>query len=73
VADNLEIVLAAEILAACQGMEFRKPLEPGEGTRKAYALVRQAIEPLANDRDSSPDIEILRQLICRGSFVELLA
>ncbi len=73
VADNLETVLSAEILAACQGMEFRKPLEPGEGTRKAYALVRQAIEPLANDRDSSPDIEILRQLIRRGSFAELLA
>jgi histidine ammonia-lyase len=73
VADNLEIVLAGEILAACQGMEFRKPLEPGEGTRKAYALVRQAIAPLENDREISPDITVLRQLIRENHFGKLLA
>ena len=32
IVDNLEIVLAGEILASCQAMEFRRPLEPGEGT-----------------------------------------
>jgi histidine ammonia-lyase len=73
VVDNLEIVLAGEILAACQGMEFRKPLEPGEGTRKAYALVRQAVAPLENDREISPDITALRRLIRENCFGELLA
>ena len=68
IVDNLEIVLAGEILAACQAMEFRKPLEPGEGTRKAYSLVRQVIPPLENDREISPDLAILRDLIHRNCF-----
>jgi len=73
IADNLEIVLAGEILAACQGMEFRKPLEPGEGTRQAYALVRRVIAPLEDDRESSPDIASLRRLIRENRFAQLLA
>ena len=72
IVDNLEIVLAGEILAACQAMEFRKPLEPGEGTRKAYALVRQVIPPLEKDREISPDIEILRNLIRQNTFAALI-
>jgi histidine ammonia-lyase len=72
IVDNLEIVLAGEILAACQAMEFRKPLEPGEGTRKAYSLVRQVIPPLNKDREISPDIETLRNLIRQNTFAALI-
>ncbi len=72
IVDNLEITLAGEILAACQAMEFRRPLEPGEGTRKAYALVREVIPPLGNDREIAPDIATLRELIRRNLFAELL-
>lgn len=71
IVDNLEIVLAGEILAACQGMEFRKPLEPGEGTGKAYAIVREAVPPLAHDREISPDLNRVRALVCKNRFVEL--
>jgi len=70
--DNLENVLAGEILAACQAMEFRRPLEPGEGTRRAYAIVREVIAPLENDREISPDVTTLRNLIRLNRFAELL-
>ncbi len=73
IVDNLEIGLAGEILAACQAMEFRRPLEPGEGTRKAYALVREVIPSLRNDREIAPDIATLRDLIRRNRFAELLS
>lgn len=72
IVDNLEIVLAGELLAACQAMEFRKPLEPGEGTRRAYDLVRQVVPPLEQDREISPDIEAVRNLIRQNRFAELL-
>ncbi len=72
IVENLEIVLAGEILAACQAMEFRKPLEPGEGTRKAYALVREVVPSLGNDREASSDIETLRNLIRRNLFSNLV-
>jgi histidine ammonia-lyase len=72
VVDNLEIVLAGEILAACQAMEFRKPLIPGEGTRRAYALVREAVPPLENDRETSSDLAAVRNLIQQRRFSTLL-
>jgi histidine ammonia-lyase len=73
IADNLEIVLAGELLAACQAMEFRRPLEPGEGTGRAYAMVRETVAPLGEDREVSPDIARVRALVRRNRFAELLA
>jgi len=61
--DNVETVLASEILAACQANEFRKPLEPGEGTRRAYDLVREVVAPLDRDREITPDLNAIRGLI----------
>jgi histidine ammonia-lyase len=72
IVDNLEIVLAGEILAACQALEFCKPLQPGEGTGKAYKLVRKYVAPLDTDREISPDIEPLRRLIQQNLFSALL-
>src|SRR6059058_656181 len=37
---NAEQVLAIELLAAAQGIEFLAPLEPGDGARAAHDLVR---------------------------------
>jgi histidine ammonia-lyase len=68
IVDNLEIVLAAEILAGCQAMEFHKPLRPGIGTERAYALVRRHIAPLEEDREVSPDIRAVARLIRDGQF-----
>jgi len=72
IVENVEIVIAGELLAACQAMEFRKPLQPGEGTRKAYALVREAAAPLEKDRATSQDLDALRYLIRQNKFAKLL-
>ncbi len=73
VVGNVETVLAAEILAACQAMEFRRPLQAGEGTRKAYALVREAVPPLEEDREVSPDIQAVCRLIGAQRFSRILS
>jgi histidine ammonia-lyase len=73
IVDHLEIVLASELLAACQAMEFRKPLVPGLGTRMAYQAVREAVPPLDTDREISPDVRAVADLVRRGTFSEILA
>jgi histidine ammonia-lyase len=73
VVDNLEIVLASELLAACQAVEFRKPHQQGEGTGQAYAAVRAVVPPLEVDREIAPDIEAVRRLIRDRTFSRLLA
>jgi len=72
IVNNAEIVLAGEMLAACQAMEFRKPLRPGAGTGHAYALVRRYIPSLEQDREVSPDVQTVVRLIREKHFARLV-
>jgi len=72
IVNNAEIVLASEMLAACQAMEFRKPLKPGAGTGHAYALVRRHIPLLEQDREVSPDVQTVVRLIREKHFARLV-
>jgi histidine ammonia-lyase len=67
---NVERVLAIELLAGVQGVEFLAPLQPGIGVRAARELVRSLSTRLRDDRQLSGDIEAVAQAISDGSFVE---
>jgi len=67
---NAERALAIELLAACQGVEFLAPLEPGVGARGARAFVRTLSARLEDDRSLSGDIETVARAIRDGSLVE---
>jgi len=69
---NLRNVLAMELLAACQGLEFLAPLQTGKEARKAYDLVRSASAMVDADRSLAPDIEAVNRMIAAGSFSRLL-
>jgi histidine ammonia-lyase len=55
--DNAERILAIELLAAAEGLEYRAPLKPGRGVRRAYEIVRARVPRLTADRALSADIE----------------
>ena len=65
---NVETVIAIELLAAAQGLEFRKPLLPGAGVRRAYEIVRAHSPSLEQDRSLTSDIQNLGSLIRVGAF-----
>ncbi|HEY0101222.1 MAG TPA: histidine ammonia-lyase [Pyrinomonadaceae bacterium] len=65
---NAEHVLAVELLAAAEGLEYRAPLKPGLGVSRAYELVRAHAPRLTRDRPLSSDIERLAAVIRRGEF-----
>src|SRR6266850_7140872 len=54
---NAARIVAVELLAAAQGLEFLKPLRPGEGVRRTYAAVRKVAAALDGDRPFTGDIE----------------
>jgi histidine ammonia-lyase len=64
----LEYVLAVELLAGAQALEYLKPLKPGSGVAEAYARVRRVVPPLDGDRPFSNDIEAIRDLIRSGDL-----
>ena len=72
---NVERILAIELLAAAQGIDFRKRLlgpdaQLGEGTRHAYTLVRTLAPFLEGDDVLYGLIEAVRQAVADGRLVQ---
>ncbi|KAG8439607.1 hypothetical protein GDO86_005695 [Hymenochirus boettgeri] len=63
VIEHVEYVIAIELLAACQGMEFLRPLQTTAPLEKVYELVRSVVRPWIKDRFMAPDIETIYQLL----------
>jgi histidine ammonia-lyase len=63
---NAERVLAIELLAGAQAVEFLAPLEPGRGVATTRAFVRTLSERLVDDRPLSADIERVAEAIRDG-------
>ena len=68
IVENAEHVLAIELLAAAEGLEYRAPLQPGEGVRRAFGKVRELAPRLTRDRSLSDDIQRVALSIRRGDF-----
>ncbi len=72
---NVERILAIELMAAAQGIDFRKQAlgqqaKLGRGTQPAYDLIRQQVPFLEEDALMYPHIEAVRQLIASGDLVK---
>jgi len=63
VVKNLENVLAIELMAACQALEFKRPLRTTEPLEAVYRLVRSKVEPFVKDRTFTADIEVVQGMI----------
>jgi histidine ammonia-lyase len=61
--DNVAGILAIEWLAACQGLDFRRPLLPSDNLEEIKGLLRSKVSFYDKDRYFSPDIEAAKQLI----------
>jgi histidine ammonia-lyase len=68
VVENVEHVIAIEMLAAAQGIDFLAPLKPGKGSGLAHAKVRSVVPHLDDDRNTSVDIEKVKALISDPKF-----
>jgi histidine ammonia-lyase len=68
IVENVEHVVAIELLAAAQGLEYRAPLRPGRGVALAHERVRAHVPPLERDRPLAPDFETIAAAVRRGDF-----
>jgi len=66
---NVQTVIAIELMTACQGVDFHRPMKCGEGTEAAYQLIRQHIAHLDEDRVLYDDIQTALQLVRNGSVL----
>lgn len=66
---NVQKVIAIELITAAQGIEFLKPLKCGKGTSEAYKTIRKYVSPLNNDRETHLDIRKILKIIQDGSLL----
>lgn len=65
-------VLAAELLAAAEGLEYRGDLRPGHGVWRVYQKIRETIPPLTVDRTLAGDVALLVRQIEDGSLLAVV-
>lgn len=71
--DNLEYILAIELLCAAQAIEFRRPLKSSEILEKAHSYVRDFVSFANEDRIFSVDVEKVTSLLRSFDFVNHVA
>jgi histidine ammonia-lyase len=71
-AENLAAILAIELLAGAQGLEFHRPLQSGAAVERAHGLVREVAAPWDSDRVMAADIAAVKALVERGRFAALV-
>jgi histidine ammonia-lyase len=65
---NLARIIAIEMMAAAEGVDFRSPLKTSADLQKAHALIRSKAAPRLEDREFATDIEAVAGLIESGAF-----
>jgi histidine ammonia-lyase len=70
VLDNLEFILAIELLSACQAIEFRRPLKSSELLEFTHDHVRRYVGFAEEDRIFADDVNKVSEIIKDFSFVK---
>ena len=65
---NAERIVAIELLAGAQGLEFLKPLKPSKAVGRLHEAVRKVSAALTADRPLTTDIERMARGIRGGMF-----
>jgi histidine ammonia-lyase len=70
VVENVTHVLAAELVCAAVGLDYRRPLKPGRGVAIAHERVRAVVAEQTADRPPAADLAAVARLIIDGVFAD---
>jgi len=68
--DNSQAVIAIEMMAAAQALDFRRPLRASPGVEAAYEVIRKYVSYLDEDRPLYDDINRLKEVVASGEILE---
>jgi histidine ammonia-lyase len=69
VVENVKTILSMELLSAVQALDMIKPLNPTQGVKVTFDIVREVVPFAKVDRIFSKDINAIRKLINDGRIV----
>lgn len=70
-AENTSGIVAIELLAACQGIDFRRPLKTSPILEKVFKHVRDEVPYYDKDRYFAPDIAAAKNIVQSGVLGEI--
>jgi histidine ammonia-lyase len=71
VLDNLEKILAIELLCAAQAFDFRKPLKSSETLEAVHSYIREKIDHTTEDRIFALDIQKAIKIIQSKKLISI--
>ena len=71
-ADNAAAIVAIELLAAAQGIEFRRPERSSPKLEEILTAIRNKVPAYNEDRFFAPDIAALKTMVRDGFFYNCL-
>ena len=69
ISENVRAIIAIELLASAQGLEFLKPLTPAIGVQPAVDIIWSHVSKIDKDRSLHQDINIISDLIKEGLII----
>ena len=69
---NLARIIAIELMAAAEGVDFRRPLRSSAALEDAHGLIREKSARRDEDREFATDTESVATLIEQGSFARFV-
>ncbi len=70
IVNNVRRVLATEIMAACQAIDFRDGLKLGKGTSEAYKAIREKVSFIEEDKVMYKEIDKCEELLINGELLK---
>jgi len=71
-ADNVRGIVAIELIAAAQALEYAGPYETSPALARARDSIREEVAPLDRDRPFAADIAAMKAMIAAGAFREFV-
>jgi histidine ammonia-lyase len=68
--DNAQAVLAIELMAGAQAVDFRAPHKPSKGIQAAHDVIRKYVAHLEEDRPLYNDINKLKEVVESGEILD---
>ncbi|PIE22430.1 MAG: histidine ammonia-lyase [Planctomycetota bacterium] len=69
IVNNTAKVLGIELISGAQGLHFDHSIKAGRGVEAAFAVVREHIPPLGEDRYLAPDLAVAEEIVRSGELL----
>ena len=70
--NNVELILAVELLTSAQALDFRSAFSPGHGVALAHQALRREIQHADHDYEVRNDLDQCAEILRSGALLKIV-